>query len=125
MDVGADWIRDIHVNQNGWRDIGYHYVIKRDGSIEKGRDESVVGAHTTGHNHDSIGICLIGGKARSGHGEHSNPANFTHSQWETLRNLVKQLIIEYPDAQLYGHGDLNSGKSCPSFDVKAWAEGLI
>lgn len=124
MDTNAATIDKWHKEQ-GFNSIGYHYVILRDGSVEKGRDESVVGAHTKGHNHDSIGVCLIGGKARNGHGEHSNPANFTHAQWETLRNLVKQLILEHPNAELFGHGDLNSDKTCPSFDVKAWAEGLV
>lgn len=47
--------------QRGFNDIGYHYVIYRDGSINKGRDESIIGAHCTGHNSYSIGVCYIGG----------------------------------------------------------------
>lgn len=125
MDVGADWIRNIHVNERGFNDIGYHYVIKRDGVLEKGRDESVTGAHARGHNHDSIGICLIGGKGRSGRDSHSHASNFTHAQYETLRNLLKTLLMEYEGAEVYGHCDLDANKSCPSFDVKSFLEGIV
>lgn len=124
MDVNAEWVRNIHVNENGLRDIGYHYVITRNGEVENGRDEAVAGAHVRGHNANSIGVCLIGGKARAFNGQHSNPANFTHKQWETLRNLVKQLLLEYPAAKVVGHCDLDSTKNCPSFDVVAWSKDL-
>ena len=61
MDIDAETIRDWHVNGNGWSDIGYHYVIKRNGLVEAGRPVSISGAHAKGHNADSIGICLVGG----------------------------------------------------------------
>ena len=60
VDQTVEQIRDYHVNHNGWDDIGYHYIIYRDGSIHKGREDSVVGAHAKGRNHNSLGICLIG-----------------------------------------------------------------
>ena len=59
-DVRSKDIRQWHKNQ-GWEDIGYHFVVDLDGKVEKGRDEMMVGAHTTNHNSDSIGICYIGG----------------------------------------------------------------
>jgi N-acetylmuramoyl-L-alanine amidase len=105
------WHRD-----RGWSQIGYHYVIKRDGTTEQGRPESVPGAHVAGHNTGSIGVCLIGGKARG----RENPCNFTRYQWRTLESLVMQLAIEYPQAEILGHTDLDAGKSCPTFNVKAW-----
>jgi len=59
MDVGAEEIRRWHVEGNGWSDIGYHYVIRRCGLIETGRDESTPGAHVRGHNTGSIGVCMV------------------------------------------------------------------
>jgi len=67
MDIGVDVIRQWHMNK-GWSDIGYHYVIRRNGAVELGRDldkdgdvDEEIGAHAYGHNATSIGICLIGG----------------------------------------------------------------
>ena len=64
-DIKTETIRDWHVSGNHWKDIGYHYVIELDGSIHKGRDESVIGAHCSGQNANSIGICYIGGVDKS------------------------------------------------------------
>ena len=66
MDIGVREIYDWHVNDNGWKDIGYHYVIRRNGNIEIGRPEHTPGAHVAGHNHNTIGLCLVGAKARQG-----------------------------------------------------------
>jgi len=119
MDIGAKEIDQWH-RQRGWSEIGYHYVILRSGEIEKGRPENKPGAHVAGYNTGSIGICLVGGKARG----RENPCNFTRQQWSALENLVRVLTLEYPDAQVVGHTDLDSGKTCPTFNVKAWAAGL-
>jgi len=56
---GVDVIRDWHVRERGWSDIGYHWVIERSGDLKIGRSESIAGAHTKGHN-DEIGLCLCG-----------------------------------------------------------------
>jgi N-acetylmuramoyl-L-alanine amidase len=116
MDIGAREIRGWHTSPppagNGWADIGYHYVIRRSGLIERGRPDEVVGAHVQGHNANSIGVCIVGG----GHGF----ANFTWQQWGVLRGLITQLLCRYPDAAVCGHRDLNPGKACPSFDARAW-----
>ena len=114
MDIGAEEIRRWHVGDNGWRDIGYHYVIRRDGTLETGRDELAPGAHAAGHNIGSIGICLVGGKP---------DCNFTSAQWACLDALVKDLAKRYPDSEVIGHRDV-SDKPCPMFDVKAWAQTL-
>jgi len=79
MDIGAETIRDWHVNDNGWDDIGYHYVITRAGEVEVGRPLEMAGAHVRGHNDDSIGVCLIGGMAED---ESTPECNFTHWQWD-------------------------------------------
>lgn len=114
MDIGADEIRDWHVNERGWADIGYHYVIRRDGTLERGRDESRQGAHAAGHNHNSLGVCLVGGKP---------DCNYTAAQWACLEALVRDLLKRHPGAEVIGHRDV-SNKSCPRFDAKAWASTL-
>ena len=116
MDIGAAEIRKWHVDGNGWNDIGYHYVIRRSGEIEKGRSEYVAGAHVAGHNADSIGVCMVGGINDAGKPD----SNFTRSQWAALEHLVKQLLVNYPGAKISGHRDWTDAKACPSFDVRAW-----
>src|SRR5690554_2206478 len=107
MDIGVEEIRDWHVNGNGWRDIGYHYVIRRDGTVERGRSEEVAGAHVYGHNSDSIGICLVGGKPA----RHGGPAcNFTRAQWIALEDRVRDLVRRYPMVEVSGHNDYTSDK---------------
>ena len=116
MDVGVKEIRDWHVNGNGWADIGYHYVIRRDGTLELGRPISKAGAHTTGHNTNSIGICLVGGVKEDGKTPESN---FTDAQWATLETVVKEQAERYPNATIHGHNEF-AAKACPSFDVQKW-----
>ena len=99
---------------NGWQDIGYHYVIHLDGSIHKGRDESVVGAHVEGYNKNSIGVCYIGGKEA---GTFRAKDTRTPAQKESLIRLLMQLVVKYPDAQIVGHRDL-ANRKCPCFDAK-------
>jgi N-acetylmuramoyl-L-alanine amidase len=115
MDIGAAEIRRWHVQDNKWADIGYHYVVRRNGTVEKGRDDLTPGAHTRGHNHDSLGICLVGGKPGP---------NFTSRQWVTLAGLIATLKAQHPGAVVKGHRDYDSGKDCPGFDVAAFADGL-
>lgn len=116
MDIGAEVIRVWHVRDNKWSDIGYHLVIKRDGTIEKGRPLEQAGAHVAGHNHDSIGICLIGGIAPNGRADN----NFTEMQFKTLENILKDAKRVYPAIKFMGHRDLDPKKECPSFDVNSW-----
>lgn len=115
MDIGAKEINEWH-KQRRWSEIGYHYVIRRNGDVEKGRSENKPGAHVAGYNTGSIGVCLVGGKARDG----ENPCNFTRAQWRALESLIMQLSIEYPQAEIVGHTDLDVGKTCPTFNVEAW-----
>lgn len=117
MDIGADEIRKWHVEERGWSDIGYHKVIRRDGTVESGRDIGVSGAHAAGYNSVSIGICLVGGRGQDDEAED----NFTPQQWESLEELVEQLQASYPDAEVLGHRDLpDVQKQCPAFDVRSW-----
>lgn len=101
----------------GWLKIGYHFVIKRDGTVEKGRDISEVGAHVEGYNTGNLGICMAGGVDDSGKPE----ANFTSDQYHSLALLLQDLKKQFPDAQVLGHRDWPKvRKACPSFDVKKW-----
>lgn len=126
--------------QRGFRSIGYHYVVYLDGSVHKGRKESEIGAHCSGCNANSIGVCYIGGLAADG----KTPADTrTDSQKDALSRLVAELKSRYPSATVHGHNQLTctrlrhspgfnpqtcvqncvacrySAKACPSFDVKA------
>lgn len=112
MDIGVDEIRQWHLRR-GFFDVGYHYVIRRDGTIENGRPTDRPGAHARGFNHLSIGICMVGG----GDGEN----NYTDDQWDALGGLVTGLKVAHPDSEVLGHRDLpNVNKLCPSFDVRTW-----
>lgn len=97
----------------GFSDIGYHYVIYRDGSIHTGRDESIIGAHCTGHNTNSIGVCYIGGCVSNG----KTPKDTrTPQQKQSLVKLLKELKTKYPQASIHNHRDF-ANKACPSFDA--------
>ena len=120
MDIGVKEIKDWHVG-NGWSDIGYHYVIRRDGTVEEGRPVSIAGAHVKGHNQDSIGICLVGGK-----GDNGKPQfNYTHQQLLELQLWIMCTAYKYnlSPSGLYGHYEFNDNKECPCFDVKEWYFG--
>lgn len=100
--------------ERGWRGIGYHYVIYRDGSVHAGRPVEQIGAHCTGHNANSIGICYIGGVAADG----KTPKDTrTPAQRIALRELVEELRAKYPGATVHGHREF-APKACPSFDVQ-------
>lgn len=121
MDIGARDIDRWH-RQRGWLGIGYHWVIRRDGTLEQGRKENVAGAHTQGYNSKSIGVCLVGGINNN---EDKEPAdNFTENQQDMLLFLLGQLTERYPDAKVIGHNKVNKHKACPSFDVDAWLKDV-
>ena len=113
-DYTVDDIRRWHKDQ-GWSDIGYHYVIYRNGHIEPGRDVDIIGAHCVGHNTHSIGICYVGGVARDGK---TAKDTRTLAQKAALLSLLVDLHKLYPMAIIVGHRDYDKGKACPSFDAK-------
>ena len=113
--------------ERGFNGIGYHYVVRLDGKLEKGRDVSLAGAHCKGWNKRSIGICYIGGLDENG-----RPADTrTNAQKRVLYQIIMDLQREYNILQVLGHRDtspdLNGDgviepyeyvKVCPCFDVK-------
>ena len=122
MDIGSQEIKKWHVEERGWSGIGYHFIIRRDGTIELGRDLDEdgdifeeIGAHTYGYNKKSIGICMVGGKAEDGTAEN----NFTETQFEALKTLIKVVRADYPILTVHGHNEF-ANKDCPSFDVQEW-----
>jgi N-acetyl-anhydromuramyl-L-alanine amidase AmpD len=116
MDIGAKQIRRWHLDRR-WSDIGYHYVIRRDGTLEGGRPLWRAGAHAVGHNHDSIGVCLVGGVDERGRAD----ANFTIMQYNTLLRFIKTHSKKHRIKDILGHRDLpDVKKSCPCFDVRSF-----
>ena len=127
-DYTVEQIRKDHMKQ-GWSDIGYHYVIYRDGTIVNGRDVDYIGAHCSkgGHNTYSIGICYIGGVANLPnvpYAKQPKKDTRTEQQKASLLSLLYDLKKLYPKARIYGHHDFDKGKDCPSFDAKKEYENL-
>lgn len=101
-DIGKREITQWHLKR-GLVSIGYHYVIRRDGSTEVGRRENEIGAHVSGHNSNSIGVCMVGGVDAQG-----KPSdNFTEGQYNSLRVLLGHLTTRYAEAKVIGHRDLS------------------
>ena len=103
-------IRKYHTEVKGWDDIGYHYLIYKDGSVNEGRPLNKIGAHVEGANKNSVGICLIGKK------------DFKKEQFTSLNNLILTLQKSFPDIiSVKNHYEfpsaIHQGKSCPNFDV--------
>ena len=93
----------------GWDGIGYHKIITRTGKIEQGRPEYWRGAHVKGLNDKSLGVCLIG------------KSNFTHEQFEALKEVLLYWKKKYPNTKVIGHRDTKlTNKTCPNFDVTSW-----
>lgn len=132
----AEDIRKWH-KQRGFSDIGYHYVIDLDGTVEKGRPIEQAGAHCTGHNRNSIGICYIGGaywrdgvnakgkpiKGKDGKAVLMPKDTRTTLQRMAMKELVAQLREQFPDATVHGHREF-ANKACPCFDVETLTEQL-
>ncbi|MFD2177866.1 N-acetylmuramoyl-L-alanine amidase [Veronia pacifica] len=128
LDVGVSAIRDWHLDK-GWSDIGYHFVIRRSGLVEKGRPLTRSGAHVKGHNKNNVGICLVGGLGK----DHKPECNYTQEQFTALRELITELCGQYGIRRenIVGHRDwfpdINGDgvvddedwlKACPCFDVQ-------
>lgn len=120
QDIGVKEIDRWHRSQ-GWACCGYHFVIRKDGTVEQGRAVTQAGAHCSGHNYHSLGICYVGGLDVDGH-----PADTrTVAQEAALQSLVRMLHRKYPNAKVVGHNDLNPSKACPCFDVVEWFSHIV
>lgn len=117
--VDVDTIRKWHLARN-FSDIGYHYVIYLDGSINQGRNVFTQGSHTRGENEDSIGIAYVGGLDENG-----KPKD-TMSLYQDISfmRLFESLCVTFGKLDLHGHNEF-SNKACPSFDVQHKYKFLI
>lgn len=117
MNVNKTWLHRVHVIQNGWSDIGYHWLIKRDARRVKCRSVRRAGAHTRGYNATSLGICLAGGLNARGRPQF----NYTQAQMTELRLLIDELCEKFniPYARVRGHNEASS-KACPVMDIRSW-----
>lgn len=118
-DVDAETIKRWHQNR-GWATIGYHYVVKLDGTIEEGRSVHDIGAHARGYNRTSIGVVYVGGCDDSMQPKDTR----TVEQCMALANLLEALLDLYPNATLHGHNEF-AQKACPSFNVQEEYSFLI
>lgn len=105
--------RKWHVDGNGWKDVGYHFIVDIDGSIYVARPLSQIGAHTIGHNADSIGVCYVGGVDADMKPKDTRTAE----QKESLDKLLTYLAYSF-NAPISGHNDYTNAKACPSFKAK-------
>ena len=106
--------------ERGFRACGYHYVIYRDGTVRSGRALSQVGAHTIGHNTNSIVICYIGGLDSNGCPKDTR----TDQQRDVMFALCKVLLKQFPNATIHGHNEY-ANKACPCFDVAEFTRELF
>lgn len=108
-------VRNWH-KKKGWKDIGYHWLVRIDGTIEPGRAESQIGAHVEGHNATSIGVVYVGGVDK----DTFKPRDTrTDKQKGSLYSLLKDLKKRHPEAIILGHRDFKGvNKACPSFDAR-------
>ena len=104
---------ELEHRRRGFRGIGYHYYIRRDGTTVLTRPLELVGAHVKGYNKHSIGICYEGGLD----GDRRPADTRTPAQKAALSQLLQELGRQFPAALTVGHRDLNPQKACPSFDA--------
>lgn len=97
----------------GWKDVGYHYVICLDGTVQSGRPLEQIGAHCSGYNSHSIGICYIGGLDKNNKAKDTR----TPQQKAAMYDLLIKLKKQFPNATIHGHNEF-ANKACPSFDVQ-------
>ncbi|WP_067521650.1 N-acetylmuramoyl-L-alanine amidase [Endozoicomonas ascidiicola] len=116
QNITIDDIKRWHTTERAFIDIGYHWVIERDGSVKQGRPVDDWGAHAKGHNHESVGICLVGGLDNNNQPED----NFTLLQKRMLKLLIAGHKALYPDVEVRGHNHFNEHKACPGFPVEVW-----
>ena len=117
-DVSAATVHQWHL-ANGWAGIGYHYLIRKDGTIERGRPRDTVGAHCYGENWHSIGVNIVGNF------ETNEP---TAAQIEAAERLVAVLCRLYglrpSGATIKGHRDFNA-TACPGENLYAMLPDVI
>lgn len=118
VDYTIPAIHNYHLSK-GWAGIGYNYVIDINGLVWEGRPEDCVGAHVSGHNSKSIGVCYVGGLDKNKKAKDTRNAK----QLKSMVELCRYLHQKYPKATFHGHYDFDN-KACPCFNVKEWIESI-
>lgn len=108
------WHTDPPPKGRGWKDIGYHWLIDRDGTVMQGRKPEVIGAHVEGHNAGTLGISLFGGHGSSSFDRFRD--HFTSEQEAALRDLIIKIKGMTSVKRISGHNEYAT-KACPGFDV--------
>jgi N-acetylmuramoyl-L-alanine amidase len=111
-------VRRWHVVERKWRDIGYHYLIDRNGFVAKGRPIDQIGAHTINKNTNTVGIALFGGHGSASTDKFAD--NYTPEQDKALRALIAQLRADYPAIKVVSGHNQYAAKACPGFNVPTW-----
>ena len=114
LDIDVRDVNRWHLDR-GWSGIGYHYFLKRNGTIQIGRPVEKIGAHVRGHNHDSIGVCWAGRN------------NITTKQYKSLLLLLRGLKSQYKLTvdDFFGHTELDNNKTCPNLDMQKIRAELV
>ena len=107
----VDDVRRWHLERK-FVDIGYHYLVLLDGTIQEGRPIETIGAHCVGHNAHSIRVCYVGGLDKNGKADDTR----TPEQKASLLHLLTELKQHYPAVTIHGHRDF-APKACPCFDA--------
>jgi N-acetylmuramoyl-L-alanine amidase len=129
-DLGAVEINNLQI-ELGHEGIGYHYVIRRDGRLQRGRPVNRIGEHasTNGHDTYSIGIAMVGGlNVSSGENnatDYRSSQSFTREQFTTLEKFVNSFYRRYPGGQVFGHNDIDAQEFDPYFDVQDYVESVF
>lgn len=113
-------IRRWHVQDRGWRDIGYHWLIGREGGVLAGRPEDQIGAGVAGHNRGVIHVCLLGGLGSAATDRFSQ--HFTTAQDAKLRAVLQGIGMRTQVTKISGHNEY-AAKACPGFTVATWLKG--
>ena len=115
------WHKNPPPGQTPFDQIGYHFIIRRDGRIQVGRDINIPGAHARGRNEHSVALSFIGG--RKGHSNEKglirSSDTFTDGQWDSFDKFIDVFLNAYPNSNLLGHRDVDpERRTDPEFDVK-------
>jgi N-acetylmuramoyl-L-alanine amidase len=129
-DIGSIEINNMQI-ELGHEGIGYHYVIRRDGRLQRGRPVNTVGEHAPINGHDafSIGLALVGGlNVSSGDNnptDYRSSQSFTREQFTTLEKFIKSFYRRFPGGQVFGHNDIDETEFDPYFDVPDYVESVF
>lgn len=128
QNIGSEWIHDLHIRERGFKGIGYHIVIRRDGSLQRGRPMNLEGAHDQNNNETFLGFCFVGGinttsnSAVEPYWKYASAESFTPAQYNSYDELMRTFHQVFPHAQVAGHYmTSNDGKVDPGFDVVGYS----